>query len=313
MRAIILEGFGDTQNLVLAEIPKPFVNELEVLVKVKAISINPVDAKTRKGKALAGKLEHENPIILGWDIAGVITETGNQVNNFKVGDEVFGMVNFPGHGKAYAEYVAAPANHLAKKPANISFKEAAAGTLAALTAWQALVHHAKVKAGNRVLIHAASGGVGHFAGQIAKQFGAYVIGTSSAKNRDFVLSLGADMHVDYQEQPFESVVNEIDIVLDTIGGDYIDRSLEVLKPGGTIVSIVSGSNELVTEKASSKGIKGIRMLVQSSGEDMQSLALLFEKGLLKAHVSKTYPLEGIADAHLEIETGRTVGKLVVVP
>jgi NADPH:quinone reductase-like Zn-dependent oxidoreductase len=313
MRAIILEGFGDTQNLVLAEIPKPFVNELEVLVKVKAISINPVDVKTRKGKALAGKLEHENPIILGWDIAGVITETGNQVNNFKVGDEVFGMVNFPGHGKAYAEYVAAPANHLAKKPANISFKEAAAGTLAALTAWQALVHHAKVKAGNRVLIHAASGGVGHFAGQIAKQFGAYVIGTSSAKNRDFVLSLGADMHVDYQEQPFESVVNEIDIVLDTIGGDYIDRSLEVLKPGGTIVSIVSGSNELVTEKASSKGIKGIRMLVQSSGEDMQSLALLFEKGLLKAHVSKTYPLEGIADAHLEIETGRTVGKLVVVP
>lgn len=311
MQAIVLSDFGGTENLLLTEIPQPAIADNEVLVRVKAASLNRVDIKTRKGKALAGKLEKENPLILGWDIAGVVKETGSKVENFKPGDEVFGMVNFPGHGKAYAEYVAAPANHLAFKPANISFQEAAAGTLAALTAWQAMVRHAKVKAGDRVLIHAASGGVGHFAVQIAKQLGAYVIGTSSAQNKEFVLSLGADEHVDYQSQAFESVINPVDFVLDTIGGDYIDRSLEILKTDGTIVSIVSGMNEQVTEKAKAKGIKGLNMLVQSNGDDMKWLADWFEKGLLKAHVSQTYPLEQIADAHKQIETGHTVGKVVV--
>ena len=313
MRAITINEFGRAENLVLIDLPKPQISDHEVLVEVKAISINPIDAKTRRGLGLAGRLNLERPIILGWDIAGVITETGSLVKNFKQGDEVFGMVNFPGHGKAYAEYVAAPANHLAKKPANISFEEATAGTLAALTAWQALVHHVALKAGDRVLIHAASGGVGHFAVQIAKQLGAYVIGTSSAANRNFVLSLGADQHVDYRAQPFESVVRDIDLALDSIGGDYIDRSLEVLNPGGTIISIVSGMNETVAEKASTRGITGIRTVVQSSGEDMQSIADWFEKGLLKAHISGYFKFEEMAKAHAQIESGRTVGKLVVLP
>lgn len=313
MKAIVLNRFGAPENLVLENIPEPIISEQEVLVQVKAISLNPVDFKTRSGKALASKLEHENPIILGWDIAGIVIETGAGVTNFRVGDPVFGMINFPGHGKAYAEYVAAPANQLAMIPENISFLEASAGSLAALTAWQALVHQANVKAGDRVLIHAASGGVGHFAVQIAKHFGAHVIGTSSANNKDFVLSLGAGEHIDYKAQQFETVVSEIDIVLDTIGGDYIDRSLEILKPGGILISIVSGMNEQVAEKAAVKNIRGIRILVQSSGTDMQSLAEGFEKGWLKAHVSQTFPLGKMADAHLQLESGRTVGKIVVVP
>ena len=313
MKAITLKGFGGIENLVLSDIPKPAVGEYEVLVQVKAISINPVDAKTRKGSALSRKLESEDPIILGWDIAGVVVEAGIGVVDLKPGDEVFGMVKFPGHGKAYAEYVVAPAIQLAKKPDNISFKEAAAGTLAALTAWQGLVHHTTIKSGDRVLIHAASGGVGHYAVQIAKQFGAYVIGTSSGKNKEFVLSLGTDEHIDYQAQNFESELNNIDLVFDTVGGDYIDRSLEVLKPGGTIISIVSGMNDSVSEKASKKDIIGKRMMVQSSGLDMQSLAGWFEKDLLKSHVSKTYPLVRMGDAHKQIESGRTVGKLVVLP
>lgn len=313
MKAVLLNGFGAPENLVLKNIPTPTIGEHEVLVQVKAISINPVDAKTRNGKGLALSLEKENPIILGWDIAGIIIQTGAGVTQFKPGDEVFGMVNFPGHGKAYAERVAAPASHLAKKPANISFAEAAAGSLAALTAWQTLVHHAHVKAGDHVLIHAASGGVGHFAVQIAKHFGAQVIATSSAKNKDFVLSLGADEHVDYQTQPFEKVVHDMDIVLDAVGGDHIDRSLEVLKPGGILISIVSGMNEQVAEKAALKGMTGIRTRVQSSGVDMQALAEGFEKGWLKATVSQTFPLEKMAEAHRQIESGRTVGKIVVVP
>jgi len=313
MKAIVLSDFGGTENLLLAEIPQPEIADDEVLVRVNAISINPVDVKTRKGVALAGKLKNEHPLILGWDIAGVVIEAGANVKNFKPGDEVFGMVNFPGHGKAYAEYVATPASHLGLKPANISFAEAAAGSLAALTAWQALARHARVNAGDRVLVHGASGGVGHFAVQIAKELGAYVIGTSSAKNKEFVLSLGADEHVDYQSQAFESVIDPVDFVLDTIGGDHIDRSLKILGTDGTIVSIVSGKNEEVRDKAKTKGVNGLTMLVQSSGDDMKWLADWFEKGQLKAHVSKTYPLEQIADAHQQVESGHTLGKVVVTP
>lgn len=313
MKAVILKSFGEVENLVLSDIAKPAVGAREVLVQIKAISINPIDAKTRSGRGLSGRLESENPILLGWDIAGVIAETGAGVNDFKIGDEVFGMVNFPGHGQAYAEYVAAPASHLAKKPANITFEEAAAGTLAALTAWQGLVHHASLKADQRVLIHAAAGGVGHYAVQIAKGLGAYVIGTTSAANKDFVLSLGADEHIDYKAQSFDKVVYDVDVVFDSIGGDYIDRSLEVLKAGGTIISIVSGMNDAVTEKANARGVIGKRMVVQSSGLDMKLLAEWFESGKLKSHVSKTYPLVRMSDAHRQIESGHTVGKIVVVP
>lgn len=309
MKAIVLKEAGNVDNLEYIELAKPTINEGEVLVKVKAISINPVDVKSRAGKGVYGRIKTENPLILGCDISGIIEETKSL--NFKVGDEVFGMVNFPGHGKAYAEYVAAPANQLALKPKNISFEDAAASTLVALTAYQALVHNANIQEGQNFLIHAASGGVGHIAVQIAKYFGAKVTGTSSAKNKNFVLSLGADSHIDYHGFDWKSAGRTFDFVLDTIGGDNIDHSLEVTKEGGSIISIPTGLNEQVTSKAESKGVKGYFILVQSSGEDMKQIASLLESGAVKPHVSKVFPFEQMREAHLEQETGRTVGKIVV--
>ena len=213
MKAFILSDPGAADMLQLSDVEKPMIQPDQVLVQVKAISINPVDVKSRAGKGVYGRLKEIKPLILGWDISGIVSEVGTEVTDFKVGDEVFGMVNFPGHGQAYAEYVAAPASHLALKPDNISHEEAAAATLAALTAYQGLVQQAKVQAGQKVLIHAAAGGVGHFAVQIAKHLGAHVTGTSSAANKDLVLKLGADAHIDYRSVKFEEVVNDLDFVL----------------------------------------------------------------------------------------------------
>ncbi|MFD1142368.1 NADP-dependent oxidoreductase [Larkinella insperata] len=310
MKAIILKQPGAPDSLQIEEVATPSLNECEVLIAVKAISINPVDVKSRAGKGVYGRIKEESPLILGWDISGVVTES--QSSLFKAGDEVFGMVNFPGHGKAYAEYVAAPASHLALKPANISHEEAAAATLAALTAYQALVKHAKVQPGQQVLVHAAAGGVGHFAVQLAKHLGTHVVGTSSATNKDFVLQLGADEHIDYHTYNWEQATPQFDFVLDGVGGDNIDRSLHVTKPGSTLISIPSGLNEAVTEKAKAKGVNGYFFLVSSNGDDMKVLADYLEKGILKAHVSETFAFADMAKAHEQVESGRTVGKAVVV-
>jgi len=309
MKAITLKNFGGVENLQIENISIPEIADNEVLIQVKAISINPVDAKVRSGKGLAAKLKEFNPIILGWDLSGVVKETGKNVQDLKIGDEVFGTVNFPGHGKAYAEYVAVPSSQLALKPAKITHQEAAAATIVALTAWQAM-RLAKVKANDRVLIHAAAGGVGHYAVQIARYLGAYVIGTSSEINKEFVLSLGADEHIDYKTQRFDELKN-IDFVLDTIGGENIDRSLETMKKGGTLISIPSGLNEAVVEKSKAKGVNGYTFLVQSNGSDMQQLANLLEKGIIHSHISQVFSFDQMAKAHLQIETGKTKGKIIV--
>jgi NADPH:quinone reductase-like Zn-dependent oxidoreductase len=311
MKAIILKEFGGVENLEFTELPVPEITDGEVLVQLKSISLNPVDIKTRSGKGVAGLLKDQMPVVLGWDISGVVTKVGAGVNGFELGDEVFSMINFPKPGKTYAEYVVAQASELALKPANINHDEAAAATLAALTAWQALTLHGNIKAGDRVLIHAASGGVGHFAVQIAKHLGAFVIGTSSLANKEFVLSLGADEHIDYKAQPFETVIEDIDFVLDAIGGEYIDRSLTVTKKGGTVISIPSGLNETVTEKSKALGIHGYTIKVKPSGEDMQTIAGFLENGIIKSHVSQTFPFEKMAEAHRQLESGRTVGKVIV--
>ncbi len=311
MKAIALNKPGGTEELRYVLLNTPSILPHEVLIHVKAISINPVDIKTRSGRGLYPRLAGRNPLILGWDVSGTIIETGRAVTEFTAGDEVFGMVNFPGHGQAYAEYVAAPADQLALKPANISHEEAAASTLAALTAYQAIVRKANVKAGQRVLIHAAAGGVGHFAVQIAKHAGAWVAGTSSAAKRDLVMSLGADEHIDYRSVRFEEAVSDIDFVLDTIGGENIDRSLLVTKKGGTVISIPTGLNESVTQKANALGINGYSILVRSSGTDMKELAKMLADNQLKAHVSRTFSFDEMAEAHKQIESGHTAGKVVV--
>jgi NADPH:quinone reductase-like Zn-dependent oxidoreductase len=332
MKAIILNAFGEVSEFREATVSVPDIKDNEVLIKVHALSINPVDAKTRAGGALAKVFTDIRPIILGWDLSGEVTKIGSAVHQFKVGDNVSGMVQFPGVGSAYAEYVAAPAEHLALKPANISHKEAAAATLAALTAYQVLteiVEKADLAgkpaetagkpaeagsaplAGKRVLIHAASGGVGHYAVQIAKHLGAYVIGTSSAANRDFVLSLGADEHFDYRTQPFENVLKDIDIVVDAVGGDIAERSLNVLNKGGLVISILHRFDDRLKEKAQSMGVRGANHLVYSSGKDMKVLADWLSKGVLKSHVSAVFPFNQMGAAHTSLESGRTVGKIVL--
>lgn len=311
MKAIILKDFGGTENLISVDLPIPTIQDDEVLVKLKSISINPVDVKTRSGKGVSGLIKDLMPAILGWDVSGIITEIGRKVTTLKPGDQVFAMINFPKLGNAYAEYVAAPVSQLALKPANISHDEAAAATLAALTAYQAMTTHGNVKEGDRVLIHAAAGGVGHFAVQIARHLGAYVVATSSSANRAYLLSIGADEHIDYNEKPFETSLRDIDFVLDAIGGDYIDRSLGVMKKGGTIICIPSGLNEEVKEKAKALGMNGATMRVEPSGTNMQTIANLLEKGIIKSHIFKSFHFEQMADAHLQVETGHTVGKITL--
>jgi NADPH:quinone reductase-like Zn-dependent oxidoreductase len=311
MKAIILKAPGGVENLETRDIDKPAISSDEVMVKVKAISINPVDVKTRAGKGMYGRLKDEQPLIIGWDISGVVVEKGSAADAFEINDEVFGMVNFPAHGKAYAEYVAAPTAHLAKKPANVSHEEAAAATLAALTAWQALTEHAGINKGQKILIHAASGGVGHFAVQIAKHIGAYVIGTSSSANRDLVLSLGADEHVDYKANRFEDVVSNVDFVLETVGGENLERSLQVLKKGGTVVSILGPGSAAVAEKAKTLGVNIKAFLVKTDPLDIKAIANLLEKQAVKPHVSQTFPFDKMADAHLHVESGKTKGKVVI--
>ncbi|PVH26777.1 NADP-dependent oxidoreductase [Sphingobacterium corticibacter] len=313
MKAIILEKFGGIENLQYTEIEKPIVTANEVLVKVKAIGVNPVDVKVRTRQApLAEDLANYDPLILGWDISGEVVATGTDVAAFEIGDEVFGIVNFVGHGKAYAEYVAAPAAHLALKPANISHTEAAASTLAALTAWQAFHSYGKLRKGDRVLIHAAAGGVGHFAVQIAKHIGAQVIATSSAANKDFVKSLGADEVIDYRNVRFEEVVQDLDFVLEAVGGANFQKSVQVLKPFGTIVALPSGHTSADEFSAQEKQLHACYfMSVYSSGGDMQYIASLLQQGVLKPHISHVFEFEDMAKAHQQVESGHTVGKVVV--
>jgi NADPH:quinone reductase-like Zn-dependent oxidoreductase len=310
MKAIILNEYGPASNLQLTDLPIPKPANDEVLVKVSSISINPVDIKTREGKGSAGNIK-EWPVILGWDISGEVIESNS--SQFKKGDEVFGMVNFPGHGKAYAEYVTAPAAHLALKPANVSHDDAAAACLAALTAWQNLTEHYKVTKDQRVLIHAGSGGVGHFAIQMAKYLGAYVITTSSADNKRFVLGLGADEHIDYKAVQFEDKVSDIDFVLNVLDAGTTERSLSVLKKGGTITSIASGVSDEIAAKAKKLGVKALHSMVRSSGKDMQQIAELLENGKVRPHVAEVFALEDMQKAHMSQESGRTVGKIVVKP
>lgn len=311
MKAVILTEPGSTENLVLRELAVPQPKKREVLIKAHAISINPVDIKTRNGGRLYASLAEMAPVILGWDVSGEVVAVGEEVVGFKEGDEVFGMVNFPGHGRAYAEYVSAPQAHIALKPANTTHEEAAATTLAALTAWQVLVQQANLKKGDHVLIHAAAGGVGHFAVQIAKHIGATVTGTASLRNKNYLLHLGVDHFIDYSAQSGFREAGEIDAVLDPIGGETTQNSLQLLKSGGTLVSIVGGVNEAVQNAAREKNIAAKNYLVHSSGEDMSRLAAMLQQGNLKATISHRYSFAQMQDAHRQIESGKTRGKVVV--
>lgn len=311
MKAFILEKAGSVENLVIKDIEKPIAKENEVLIRVKAISVNPVDYKVRGNDAVLSMIYGEQrPAILGWDIAGEVVATGSNVTQLKIGNRVFGMINFPGAGNAYAEFVTAPVDQLAIIPNETSYEEAAATTLAALTALQVL--QPRVKKGDRVLIHAGSGGVGHFAIQIAKSLGAYVITTSSGKNKDFVMNLGADEHIDYRTQAFQDVATDIDFVFDMFNGDILLNSVKVVKEGGTVLSLPTPEfSEEITTLAKQRNVDLSFLMVQSQGSDMQTLKVLLQENTIKPHIFNTYDFINIRKAHEQLESGRTVGKVIV--
>jgi NADPH:quinone reductase-like Zn-dependent oxidoreductase len=325
MKAIVLKEVGAPENLILADIPVPAIADDEVLVKVKAIGINPVDAFIRRNKEALGwvyKYTGTEPyIILGWDVAGIVTETGKSVTRFKKGDEVFGNFKFVGQANAYAEYVAAPESEMVLKPSNISFEEAAGATMAALTAWVSIVNYGKIKKGDKIIIHGASGGIGHYGIQLAKHFEAYVVGVSSAENKEFILGLGADEFIDYKEEKFEEIVTDADIVHDTVWSDderHIERSLKALKPGGVLLSlIVYPDQEFIEMAKKEKDVNVFRVNVRHPEEeylrDMQAIADLLALGAVKTHISHIFSLDEMAAAHAKIQNKNTVGKIIVTP
>ena len=311
MKAIVLTTHGGVENLQMTELPVPRPGDDEVLISIKAISINPSETLVRQNKSLEWIFSGETPKILGWDVSGIVIEVGKNVTAFKPGDEVFGMVKHIGHGKAYAEYMTAPASHLALKPDNITHAEAAAATMAALTSWQPL-SKIGIKKGDRVFITAAGGGVGHYAVQLAKYLGAHVIALTSEAKRDFVLQLGADEHINYKTQRFEDVIGDVDVVLEALRDEHLARTLNVIKPGGHLISLfnmVQGTHWEAVAKE--KGVTAFYNAVTSSGDDMKIIAGLLEKGLLRSHISKTFKLEDIPLAHLELEKNNTQGKMII--
>jgi NADPH:quinone reductase-like Zn-dependent oxidoreductase len=310
MRAIVQDTFGGPEVLRLADVPEPAALPTEAVVLVKAIGINPVETYIRAGRfPFAG----QPPVILGWDISGIVESVVPGVNRFAPGDEVFGMPLFPRAAKAYAERVAAPSRQLARKPPVLSHNEAAALALPGLTAWQALVDVAGVKAGDRVLIHGAAGGVGHLAVQIAKALGAQVIGTASPGKHDFLRGLGADEVIDYRSIDFAVTVKDVDVVLETVGGDYGSRSIETLRPGGLLVTIIDRLNRELAQKASDAGRRFAGMTVEPDHAGLEALAALAEAGRLKVHVEKAFPLEQAADAHRFLIEAKPRGKIVLTP
>ncbi|WP_328927786.1 NADP-dependent oxidoreductase [Streptomyces sp. NBC_00190] len=304
MRAVVVSQWGGPEVLTETELDRPEPGMGEVLVRVHAAGVNPVDWKTRA----SGALIPWGPVPqVGWDVSGTVEAVGPGVTLHRVGDEVYGMPRFPQQAGAYAQYVAAPARHFARKPASLDHVQAAALPLAALTAWQALVDTAGVSAGQRVLVHAAAGGVGHLAVQIAKARGAYVIGTASAGKHDLLRGLGADEVIDYRTTDFEDAVADVDVVIDAIGGDYGQRSLKVLKPGGHLVTL-PGPDGI---PADTQGVQAAWVLVEPDLKGLEEIAALVEQGLLKPLVDTVLPLEQAAKAHEIGEQGRTTGKIVL--
>ena len=312
MKAAIINQFGEAQELQITEVNKPIISDGQVLIKVMAASINPVDTKVRAGISGMSK-QIKLPAILGWDVSGIVETTGKNVSGFRPGDAVFGCIGFPGLGKTYAEFTVANPKLLAKKPNNISFEESAAVPLAGLTAYQAINEHLKVIPGQKILIQAAAGGVGHLAVQFAKLNGAYVSGTASDKNAKFLKTLGVDQIIDYKKEKFENLVSNLDGVIDAMGGKILYRSIPCVKPGGTVVCLPSSSKDdtRAIELAQKHGVKLIWPMMRTDGQQMQIIAGLLEQKKLKVHIDKIFTLDQIVWAHKAVETHGSKGKVVV--
>ncbi|MBU2667293.1 NADP-dependent oxidoreductase [Actinoplanes bogorensis] len=308
MRAITQQTFGGPSVLQLASVPRPTPLPTEVLVRVHAAGVNPVDWKTREGSGMADVLG-EPPFILGWDVAGVVEELGWGVSTLAVGDKVYGMPWFPRAAGAYSEYVTAPARQFARAPHSIPLEQAAAVPLAALTAWQALIDTARITAGQRVLVTAAAGGVGHFAVQFARLRGAHVIATASERNHEWLAALGASSVIDYNRSRFEEQVSDVDVVIDLAGSGL--ESLSTLRPGGLLVAVPSGVSPELQAAADSAGKRVTAFLVEPDGPALTRIAEHIDAGEVRVEVDQVLPLEDAAKAHDLVAAGHTRGKVVL--
>src|SRR5437660_497777 len=309
MKAIRIHNYGGPEVLKYEDAPRPQPQAGEVLSRVHAAGVNPIDWKVREGH-MKDFWPHTFPLILGWDLAGVVEKLGPgpaAAGRFKIGDEVYSLPD-PTRNGAYADYIVVRESELALKPKSLHHPRAAAVPLAALTAWQSLFDTAQLQPGQRVLIHAGSGGVGHFAVQLAKWKGAYVFATASTKNQDLLRKLGVDEPIDYTQQRFEDIARNIDIVLDTIGGETQERSWSVLKKGGNLVSLVQPPSE---EKAKELGVRAALLGSQPRGEQLAEIAKIIDSGKLAPVIDRILPLSEARRAHQLSQSGHTHGKIAL--
>ncbi|ARP93372.1 NADP-dependent oxidoreductase [Bordetella genomosp. 13] len=305
MQAFRIDRFGGPEVLHREHVTVPAPRDDQVLVKVAAASLNPVDVKTRSG-GYPPVQEAQLPYTLGRDCAGMVQSSGDQHGPFRAGQPVYAFIG-QGQG-SYAEYALVPREALAPKPESLDLVEAAAVPLAALTAWQGLFDHGRLQPGQTVLIHAASGGVGHFAVQFAKARGAHVVATASGEAAEFVRSLGADKVIDYRRAPFERHTGPVDMVFDLVGGDTQDRSWAVLKDGGVLVSTVSAPS---ADEAAARGVRAVRYTARADGAELALIGRLIDAGCVRVHVSEIYPFDAMQQALHRLEEGHNRGKMVV--
>jgi NADPH:quinone reductase-like Zn-dependent oxidoreductase len=309
MKAVRIERYGNEEVVALAEVERPQPRENELLVKVRAAAVNPVDWKIRDG--LGEMFGLKLPVILGCEVAGTVEAVGSRDpsrTGIKAGDEVYGFLS--AYSGGYAEYEAAPASEFVRKPKQIDFDTAASVPVAALTAWQGIFDHGKLASGQRILITGASGAVGSMAVQLAKNKGAYVIGTGSGRNEKFVRELGADEFIDYKTAKFEDRVSGVDVVFDTVGGDTLERAFQTLKRGGFLVSTV---NPPSAEKAKEFGVTVAMVAVMPKPDQLAEINRLLDSGKLKVRVATVLPLAEVKKAHQLSASGHADGKIILRP
>lgn len=313
MRALVIDRPGAADELHLADVPLPTPVVDELLVRVVAAGVNPIDAKTRAGGGVSAAIAGY-PVILGNDFSGVVVRSPYAAFPLQPGDEVYGMARVPRTGGSYAEYVAVSALSVARKPARLSHAEAAALPIAALTAWGMVVDMAEAKPGQRMLVHAGSGGVGHLAVQFAKSFGVHVTATGSTGSLDFLREIGADEVIDYTTTRFENRVHDLDAVIDLIGNVHDNtgsRSLSVIRQGGILVNAPTGSWPTMAEEAAVAGIRATGYKVSADARALDRISALMDSGSVRVHIDRVFPLAEGAAAHQLVEAGHTRGKIVL--
>jgi len=306
MKAVVIRSYGGQKVLAVEDVPVPTAAVDEVLIKVHAVGVNPIDWKVRAGY-LKEMLPYEFPLILGWDVSGKVEKAGGEVTRIKPGEEVYALADVTRNG-ACAQYIAVKADAVALKPSSLDHVHAASLPMAALTAWQAIFDLAALSEGQQILIHAAAGGIGTMAVQLAEWKGARVIGTASVGNRDFVLGLGAQEVIDYTDIPFERAAKDMDVVLDTMGGEVQERSWQTLRKGGVLVSLLGPPDAV---KAAEYGVRGASVFVQPDAAQLTEIARLVDGGIIRPVVTEVFPLAEAAKAHEMSETHHVRGKIVL--